>query len=119
FKGFNWVFDRAINAYGMIVGLLLRVSLIVLLIYGGLMYLTTVGFAKVPVGFIPEQDKGYLVVNAQLSDGASLERSERVTSELVAIASKVPGVAHTISMPGYSVLMSTNISNVGGMFVIL
>jgi len=119
FKGFNWCFDRAISAYGLSISMLLRVSVIVLLIYGGLMYLTSVGFATVPIGFIPEQDKGYLVVNAQLPDGASLERSEAVTAQLVDIASKVPGVAHTISMPGYSVLMSTNISNVGGMFVIL
>jgi len=119
FKGFNWVFDRAINVYGRIIATLLRVSLIVLLVYGGLMYLTKVGFTTVPIGFIPEQDKGYLVVNAQLPDGASLERSERVIAEMVEIASKMPGVAHTIALPGYSVLMSTNISNVGGMFVIL
>jgi len=119
FKGFNWSFDRAISAYGLSISMLLRVSVIVLLVYAGLMYLTSVGFSTVPMGFIPEQDKGYLVVNAQLPDGASLERSEQVVAQLVEKASKVPGVAHTISMPGYSVLMSTNISNVGGMFVIL
>jgi multidrug efflux pump len=119
FKGFNWVFDRAIGAYGVALGVLLRVSLIVLLAYGGMMYLTSRGFATVPVGFIPEQDKGYLVVNAQLPDGASLERSRQVASKLVEIVAKTPGVQHTISVPGYSILMSTNISNVGGMFVIL
>ncbi|MBP7937003.1 MAG: multidrug efflux RND transporter permease subunit [Phycisphaerae bacterium] len=119
FQGFNWVFDRAIGGYGMIVSVLLRVSLIVLIAYGGLMYLTAKGFATVPVGFIPEQDKGYLVVNAQLPDGASLERSQDVQVKLVDMVSKTPGVAHTISVPGYSILMSTNISNVGGMFVIL
>ena len=119
FKGFNWVFDRAIGGYGAAVGMLLRVSILVLIAYGGLMYLTARGFAAVPVGFIPEQDKGYLVVNAQLPDGASLERSQQVQSRLVDIVSKMPGVMHTISVPGYSILMSTNISNVGGMFVIL
>ncbi len=119
FQGFNWAFDRAIGGYGVAVGVLLRVSVIVLIAYGGLMYLTSRGFAAVPIGFIPEQDKGYLVVNAQLPDGASLERSQQVASKLVDIVSKTPGVKHTISMPGYSILMSTNISNVGGMFVIL
>jgi multidrug efflux pump len=119
FQGFNWAFDRAISGYGAAVGVLLRVSLIVLIAYGGLMYLTGRGFAAVPVGFIPEQDKGYLVVNAQLPDGASLERTEQVASKIVEIVSKTPGVAHTISVPGYSILMSTNIPNVGGMFVIL
>jgi multidrug efflux pump len=78
-----------------------------------------VGFATVPVGFIPEQDKGYLVINAQLPDGASLERSENVIARLTEVARKTPGVAHTIGCPGYSVLLSTNLPNVGGMFVVL
>jgi multidrug efflux pump len=119
FKGFNWFFDRAIAAYGAAVGVLLRVALIVLVVYGGLMFLTYMGFAAVPIGFIPEQDKGYLVVNAQLPDGASLERSEAVVAKMTEIAAKTPGVAHTIGCPGYSVLLSTNLPNVGGMFVIL
>jgi multidrug efflux pump len=119
FKGFNWVFDRAIAMYGAVVGVLLRVAVLVLLVYGGLMFLTYLGFATVPVGFIPEQDKGYLVINAQLPDGASLERSEAVVARMTELAAKTPGVAHTIGVPGYSVLLSTNLSNVGGMFVIL
>src|SRR5258708_197436 len=68
FKGFNWVFDRATQLYGHTVSMFLRLSVIVLLIYGGLIGLTVLGFRAVPVGFIPEQDKGYLVVNAQLPD---------------------------------------------------
>jgi multidrug efflux pump len=73
----------------------------------------------VPVGFIPEQDKGYLVVNVQLPDGASLERTGAVVDRLVKIAGETPGVAHTVAMPGYSILSATNIPNFGGMFVIL
>jgi multidrug efflux pump len=119
FAGFNWVFDRAINGYGWLVATLLRVSVIMLAVYGGLMALTYLGFKVVPTGFIPDQDKGYLVVNAQLPDGASLERSDQIVKQLSEIARKTPGVAHTIDLPGYSVLLSTNISNVGGMFVIL
>ncbi len=122
FAAFNWVFDRAINAYGRTVAILLRVSIIALLVYGGLMGLTYLGFQAVPVGFIPEQDKGYLVVNAQLPDGASLGRSDKIIKQMSAIArdaKKVPGVWHTIDLPGYSALLSTNISNVGGMFIIL
>ncbi len=129
FKGFNWVFDRTIKGYGSIVSLLLRLSVIVLAVYGGLIGLTVLGFQAVPVGFIPEQDKGYLVVNAQLPDGASLDRSDRLVGEMTKIAlgdkndperyPGIEGVEHVLSMPGYSVLLSTNISNVGGMFVIL
>jgi multidrug efflux pump len=119
FKGFNWFFDRAIAIYGGIVAVLLRTAVIVLLVYGGMMFLTYLGFAAVPIGFIPEQDKGYLVINAQLPDGASLERSEAVIARLTEIARKTPGVAHTIGCPGYSVLLSTNLPNIGGMFVVL
>ncbi len=119
FRGFNWCFDIAIGGYGFVVGMLLRVAVIVLAVYGGLMYFTYLGFATVPVGFIPEQDKGYLVVNAQLPDGASLERTEAVIANLRKIASETPGVKHTIAVPGYSILNSTNIANVGGIFVIL
>src|SRR4029079_552536 len=81
--------------------------------------LTFQGFRTVPVGFIPEQDKGYLVVNAQLPDRARLERTEAVVAKLRNIALETPGVAHTISVPGYSIVLSTNLSNVGGLFVIL
>jgi len=119
FVGFNRVFDRATESYGRGVQTLLRLSTVVLLIYGGLLGMTYVSFGAVPVGFIPEQDKGYLVINAQMPDGASLERTEAVMERVTQIASATPGVAHTISLPGYSVLTANNISNVGGMFVVL
>jgi multidrug efflux pump subunit AcrB len=99
--------------------LLLRLSVIALLVYGGLIGLTVLGFRVVPVGFIPDQDKGYLVVNAQLPDGATLDRTDRYVRELSKIARSDPGVDHTIDVPGYSTFLSTNISNAGGMFVIL
>jgi multidrug efflux pump len=119
FRGFNWAFDRATNLYGHTVTLFLRLSVIILLVYGGLIGLTVLGFRTVPTGFIPEQDKGYLVVNAQLPDGASLDRSDKVIKRMTDIALHTKGVGNAISVPGYSILTSTNISNVGGMFVIL
>ncbi len=119
FHAFNWAFDRLVNAYGFTVAGVLRISVVMLAIYVGLIYLSYLGFMTVPVGFIPEQDKGYLIVNAQLPDGASLERTEAVVNHLEKIASETPGVMHTIAVPGYSILNSTNISNVGGMFIIL
>jgi multidrug efflux pump len=122
FGGFNRVFDVTIAGYGKLVSGVLRISAVLLLVYCGFMGLTYLGFKAVPVGFIPDQDKGYLVVNCQLPDGATLERCDAVIKSLSEIsrdASKIPGVAHTIDLPGYSILLSTNISNVGGMFVIL
>jgi multidrug efflux pump len=83
------------------------------------MALTYYGFTTVPVGFIPEQDKGYLVVNALLPDGASIERTEPVVARLTEAALDTPGVAHVISVSGYSLITSTNLPNAGGMFVLL
>ncbi len=119
FKGFNKAFDIAINAYGKTVAGMLRLAVIVLLVYGGLIALTFMGIKAVPKGFIPDQDKGYLVLNAQLPDGSALGRTDAVIKRLSEIARKTEGVAYTIDMPGYSTLLSTNISNVGGMFIIL
>jgi multidrug efflux pump len=119
FRGFNRAFDVTISGYGRAIGVFLRLSAIVLLVYVGLIALTFLAFKVVPQGFIPEQDKGYLVVNAQLPDGAALGRSDALVARLSEMARKTPGVAYTIDVPGYSILLSTNISNVGGMFVIL
>ncbi len=122
FAGFNRVFDVVIAGYGRLVAGALRISALVFLVYCGLMGLTYVGFKAVPIGFIPDQDKGYLVVNVQLPDGASLDRCDKIIrqlSETARDAKKLPGVAHTIDLTGYSILLSTNMSNVGGMFVIL
>jgi multidrug efflux pump len=119
FQGFNKAFDVAINAYGKTVALFLKLSIVMLLIYAGLIVLTVLGFKVVPVGFIPDQDKGYLVVNAQLPDGASVSRTEEVVKRLSEITRNTPGVAYTLDLPGYSPLLSTNLTNVGGMFVVL
>jgi multidrug efflux pump len=117
--GFNRVFDFTTNVYGNIITRILRFSIIALVLYVGLLGMTGVMTQVVPTGFIPDQDKGYLVVNAQLPDGASLERTDEVMQELDKIAREDEAVAHTINVPGYSILTGTNISNVGGMFVIL
>jgi multidrug efflux pump len=119
FKGFNWVFERATAGYARVVGLLLRLSVVALAVYGGFMALTYVGMTRVPTGFIPEQDKGYLVVNAQLADGASLDRSDQLLRRLSETARQVPGVGHTIDLAGYSPVLSINMSNACGMFVVL
>jgi multidrug efflux pump len=119
FAGFNGVFDWVTAGYGKIVRGVLRIAVVMLVVYGGLIGLTVLGFRAVPTGFIPQQDKGYIVINAQLPDGASLERSDEVVARMTTIAFQDPGVAHTIGLPGYSILTSSNISNAGGMFIIL
>ncbi len=119
FAKFNRAFEWMATGYGKVVRSFLRVAVVMLVIYGGLIGLTLLGFRAVPKGFIPQQDKGYIVVNAQLPDGSSLERSDEVVTRMTQIAFEDPGVAHTIGLPGYSILTSSNISNSGGMFIIL
>jgi len=119
FKAFNVFFNVTTGAYGAVVGLLLRTAIVVVAAYVGLMALTYYGFTSVPVGFIPEQDKGYLIVNCQLPDGASLQRTQPVVQRLAKEALATPGVDHVISVAGYSLITSTNLANSGGMFVLL
>src|SRR5205085_1661082 len=83
--GFNRVFDVATDFYGATITRILRFAVIALVLYVGLLTMTYAMTKIVPTGFIPEQDKGYLVVNAQLPDGASLERSDDVLKEMVQI----------------------------------
>jgi multidrug efflux pump subunit AcrB len=119
FRGFNWVFEKATAAYGWVVGRLLRLAVIVLLVYAGLLGLTWYGFTHVPTGFIPSQDKGYLVVNVLLPDSASLERTRDVMRRLGAIAGETDGVEHVILNAGQSFVLNANSSNFGGGFFVL
>jgi multidrug efflux pump len=119
FRGFNWVFDKTTEVYGTVVGWGLRLSAIVLLIYVGLIGLTGFGFTQVPGGFVPPQDKGYLLTNIQLPDAASLERTLDVTGAVEKIALETPGVAHTVAIPGTSFVLNANSSNYASIFIIL
>jgi multidrug efflux pump len=119
FRAFNWLFDRATHVYGKSVGWCLRLSVIVLLVYVGLICLTGLGFSRVPSGFVPNQDKGYLVTNIQLPDSASQERTIEVTDAVEKIALETPGVAHTVSVVGTSFVLNANSSNYCNIFVIL
>ncbi len=119
FQGFNWVFERATRAYGKGVGWCLRLSAIVLLVYVSLIGLTGFGFTRVPAGFIPTQDKGRLVVNIQLPDSASLERTREVIEKVEKIVDpeNMPGVAHTISNLGRSFVLNAVSSNIACIFL--
>ena len=119
FRFCNRTFDAGIGGYARAVGRLLRISVLVLLLYGGLLYLTYWQFVRAPKGFIPLQDQGWLLVNVQLPDAASLQRTEGVMRQVEAITRKIPGVEHTIGIAGQSILLSANGSNYGSMFVVL
>lgn len=119
FRPFNRFFDRASHGYVGTVGRVIRSSGIALLLYAGLMVLTFFGFANTPTGFVPGQDKQYLVAFAQLPDASSLDRTEDVIKRMSDLALKQPGVESAVAFPGLSINGFTNSPNAGIVFVTL
>ena len=120
FKGFNFVFDKMSLGYAGAVRRTVRLSLIALLVYGGLLFLTGRIFEKVPSGFVPMSDKGYLIAFAQLPDAASLERTREVTRKMADVALSIPGVAHCVELPGFSLMAGgAAMPNAGTLFLVL
>ncbi|WP_433884400.1 efflux RND transporter permease subunit [Pseudomonas vranovensis] len=119
FRPFNRFFEKASHGYVGTVSRVIRGSGIALFLYAGLMVLTWFGFAHTPTGFVPAQDKQYLVAFAQLPDAASLDRTEDVIKRMSDIALKQPGVESTAALPGLSINGFTNSTNNGVIFVTL
>ena len=119
FRLFNLVFGAATALYVRLVAFLLRVSLIALLVYAGLLALTYWQFNHAPTGFVPQQDKGYLVLNVQLPDSASVQRTERIMGRIETLALATPGVDHTVGISGQSLIATANAPNLGSMYVML
>ena len=119
FSRFNRFFHRSSTGYGRGVrGTLKRKSLAVG-VYAVLLAAAYVGFQRVPPGFVPVQDKLYLVSIVQLPDGATLDRTEKVIQEMSEIALKEPGVEGAVAFPGLSVNGFINSSSAGALFVTL
>jgi multidrug efflux pump subunit AcrB len=119
FFGFNRAFAILTGAYTRAVAGVVRASVAALVIYGGLLYLTWYGFTHTPAGFIPQQDKGYLLVNVQLPDAASVARTREVVARVEGLALQTAGVKHTVAIAGQSLLLGANAPNFGSMYVML
>ena len=119
FRPFNRLFHRGSERYVGGVKRIVGKGKLALVVYAGLIALTWFGFSHVPTGFVPGQDKQYLVAFAQLPDAASLDRSEDVIQRMGEIALKQPGVEHAVSFPGLSINGFTNSTNSGIVFVTL
>ncbi|KAA0700775.1 AcrB/AcrD/AcrF family protein [Neorhizobium sp. P12A] len=117
FRGFNRVFHAGSNGYGKAVGGLLSGKGLVMIVYFAMIGATYFLFQAVPGGFVPAQDKQYLIGFAQLPDGATLDRTEDVVQKMNDIVMKQPGVDHAIAFPGLSINGFTNSSNAGIVFV--
>jgi multidrug efflux pump len=119
FNPFNRFFGRASAGYVGGVAKVMGKSTVALAVYGVLVALTVFAFVKTPGGFVPAQDKQYLVAAAQLPDAASLDRTEAVIRQMSDIALKTPGVENAIAFPGLSINGLTNSPNAGIVFVTL
>ncbi|THK37475.1 multidrug efflux RND transporter permease subunit [Ensifer sp. MPMI2T] len=119
FRGFNRFFGKSSEAYGRGVGGILSRKSLIMGVYVVLIGVTFTLFRAVPGGFVPAQDKQYLIGFAQLPDAATLDRSEDVIRRMSEIALKHPGVEHAIAFPGLSINGFTNSSNSGIVFVSL
>jgi multidrug efflux pump len=119
FRPFNRFFERASARYVRGVGRVLRAGGIALVIYGGLIVATGLGFDRTPTGFVPQQDKQYLVAFAQLPDAATLDRTEAVIRRMSDIALKQPGTESAVAFPGLNINGFTNSPSSGIVFVTL
>src|SRR6185295_18646138 len=119
FRAFNRGLHSITHGYTRLVGGLLRVSLVVLVVYCGLLGLTWWRYQDhvTPKGFIPPQDMGYLLINIQLPDAAATERTQAVVDEMMEIARKEPGIRHVSGVVGQSLVANAFGSTFGTMFV--
>jgi multidrug efflux pump len=119
FRPFNRAFAWSGDKYSAGVASVLRKSAAALIVYVGLVFLTGWSFNKVPTGFVPTQDKQYLVAFAQLPDGASLDRTEAVIRRMSEIGLKQPGVQSAVAFPGLSISGFSVAPNAGIVFFCL
>jgi hydrophobe/amphiphile efflux-1 (HAE1) family protein len=119
FRVFNWSFDKMSAGYAWFVGRIVRLSLVMLVIYIGVIAFGMNEFRKTPIGFIPAVDGGYLITVTQLPPAASLARTDAVNRRAVELALETPGVAHAVNIVGFSGATRTNAPNAGAVFVVL
>ena len=119
FNLFNRGFTAVAGGYGRIITYVLRFAVIMLVVYAGILAFGLNEFRKTPVGFIPQLDRGYLIIVTQLPPGASLGRTDAVNRRAADIALGVPGVAHAVNIVGFSGATFTTAPNAGAIFVTL
>lgn len=115
-RGFNASFERFAGGYQWLTRRLLRIALLMLLVYAGLIALTALQFDNTPTGFIPQQDQGYLITVYQLPPGASVTRTDAVIRRATELLMDMPEMAHTAGFAGFDGATRTNAPNAGAIF---
>ncbi|MCE5267089.1 MAG: efflux RND transporter permease subunit [Planctomycetaceae bacterium] len=119
FHAFNAGFAAGTRGYTRVVGGLLRISVIVLIVYGGMLFVTYRCFNLAPKGFVPAQDMGFLYAVVQLPDAASIERTRAAVDRAQQIAAHLKGVKHTMAIAGSAFGLGASGSNFGQIILIL
>ena len=119
FGGFNRLFNRLGSAISWLAVRTVRRAAIMIVIYLVVLGLGFSAFRKTPLGFIPQVDRGYIIVVVQLPPGASLSRTDVVQQRALDIALGVPGVVHAVNVVGFSGATFTNAPNSGALFLVL
>ena len=118
-NGFNNFIEKLSANYGKSVQKLLRTSILVLVVYGGLIVITGFEFGRVPKGFIPAMDQQYFITLVQLPPGSSLSRTDKVIKEVLDIGLAIDGVESAVAFTGFDVASNTNSSNAAAVFLTL
>ena len=116
---FNRGFDAFARGYGAVVKRVVRFAVLMLVVYAGILVLGLNEFRRTPQGFIPQIDRGILIISAQLPPGSSLQRTDEVMRRAADQVLATPGVAHAVVVVGFSGATFTNAPNAGAMFVVL
>ena len=120
YRGFNYVYDRCENAYAAIVGWMVRHSAVMMVLFVLLIGYTGWAFVRLPTGFLPTEDQGYVIVGVQLPNAASLERTQQITTQLNTIFKNTQGVSDWITIGGISLIdNSATLPNAAAIYVIL
>ncbi len=116
---FNRGFDAFSHGYSRLVARVVSIGGIMLAVYATVLALGILEFRAAPVGFIPQLDRGYIIVAAQLPPGAAIDRTDKVLRRAVDIALDTPGVAGAVNFVGFSGATFTQASNSGAAFLVL
>jgi HAE1 family hydrophobic/amphiphilic exporter-1 len=118
FRGFNRGFETATTIYMAMVNQGVRRLFISVLVFAGVSAAAYLGMISTPTAFVPEEDQGYMMVNTQLPDGASQQRTSGAIQKVNKVIADTPGIAYNIAISGYSLLNSTVSSNMGSNVVV-
>src|SRR5690606_5855782 len=120
YRGFNRVYDACERWYAGLIHHMVKASYVMVVVALGLIGLAFWGMSRVPTAFIPLEDQGYMMVNVQLPDGSSLERTDQVLDDVQKVVSQVPGVDQVFTISGISILdNNASLPSAGAVYVVL